>query len=70
VAEYVERLKDARKRLDLVEASFSLSYELLTPEMQRLWRLLSVFPATLTWPEPRLCGRWNQIPPKEHWESL
>ena len=37
VADYVERLKDARKRLDLVEASFSLSYELLTPELQRLW---------------------------------
>ncbi len=45
VADYVERLKDARKRLELVEASFSLSYELLTPELQRLWSLLSVFPA-------------------------
>jgi tetratricopeptide (TPR) repeat protein len=45
VAEYAERLKDARKRLDLVEASFSLSYKLLTPELQRLWSLLSVFPA-------------------------
>ena len=45
VADYVERLKDARRRLDLVEASFSLSYELLTPELQRLWCLLSVFPA-------------------------
>jgi hypothetical protein len=44
VADYVERLKDARKRLDLVEASFSLSYELLAPELQRLWSLLSVFP--------------------------
>ena len=45
VADYVERLKDARKRLDLVEASLSLSYELLAPELQRLWSLLSVFPA-------------------------
>ncbi len=45
VADYVERLKDARKRLDLVEASFSLSYELLTSELQKLWSLLSVFPA-------------------------
>jgi tetratricopeptide (TPR) repeat protein len=45
VADYVERLKDARKRLSLVEASFSLSYELLTPELQRLWSLLFVFPA-------------------------
>jgi tetratricopeptide (TPR) repeat protein len=45
VAEYVERLKDARKCLKLVDASFSLSYELLTPELQSLWSLLSVFPA-------------------------
>lgn len=45
VADYVEGLKDARKRLDLVEASFSLSYELLTPELQNLWCLLSAFPA-------------------------
>ena len=45
VADYLERLKDARKRLELVDASFSLSYELLTPELQGLWSLLSVFPA-------------------------
>jgi tetratricopeptide (TPR) repeat protein len=45
VDEYLKRLKDARKRLELVEASFSLSYELLSPERQRLWSMLSVFPA-------------------------
>ena len=45
VAWYVERLRDARKRLDLVEAAFSLSYELLAPELQSLWCLLSIFPA-------------------------
>ncbi len=45
VSDYVNRLGDARKRLELVEASFSTSYELLTPELQRLWSLLSVFPA-------------------------
>ena len=45
VEDYLERLKDARKRLKLVDASFSLSYELLTPELQRLWSMLSVFPA-------------------------
>jgi tetratricopeptide (TPR) repeat protein/predicted phosphodiesterase len=44
-AGYINRLGDARKRLELVEASFSLSYELLAPELQRLWCLLSVFPA-------------------------
>jgi len=45
VANYIKRLGDVRERLELVEASFSLSYELLTPELQRLWSLLSVFPA-------------------------
>ncbi len=45
VEEYLKRLKDARNRLELVEASFSLSYELLSPELQRLWSMLSVFPA-------------------------
>ena len=42
---YVKRLGDAKKRLELVEASFSTSYDLLTPELQRLWSMLSVFPA-------------------------
>ena len=42
---YLERLGDAKKRLELVDASFSTSYELLTPELKRLWSMLSVFPA-------------------------
>ena len=45
VANYIKRLEDVRERLELVEASFSLSYDLLTPELQRLWSMLSVFPA-------------------------
>jgi tetratricopeptide (TPR) repeat protein len=44
VAEYLERLQEARNRVDLVEASFGLSYDLLSPELRRLWCLLSVFP--------------------------
>jgi tetratricopeptide (TPR) repeat protein len=45
-ADYVRRLTDAQRRLDLIEASLSLSYDLLTPELQKLWRALAVFPAT------------------------
>ena len=45
VANYLKKLGDARERLELVEATFTLSYDLLTPELQRLWSLLSVFPA-------------------------
>jgi len=46
VGEYVGRLQDAQRRLELVEASLTLSYELLTPELERLWGMLAVFPGT------------------------
>ena len=46
LAEYAQRLTDNRKRLELVEASISLSYDLLTPEMQSYWCKLAVFPAS------------------------
>jgi tetratricopeptide (TPR) repeat protein len=42
-AEYTRRLRDERKRLDLVDASLSLSYDLLDERLQRLWARLSVF---------------------------
>jgi len=45
VAEYLQRLHASRNRVELVAASFSLSYDLLSSELQRLWCLLSVFPA-------------------------
>lgn len=45
-SEYVRRLGDARKQLELIEASLSISYELLTPEVKSLWCALSVFPET------------------------
>jgi len=45
--EYVRRLTDTRQRLNLtgVEASLSLSYDLLSPRLQRLWCKLSVLPS-------------------------
>lgn len=45
-ADYVRRLSDAKTRLSLVEASLTLSYELLSLEQQKLWRSLGVFPDT------------------------
>lgn len=44
VAEYVRKLADASERLKLIDASLSLSYELLREEMQTNWRALAVFP--------------------------
>jgi len=43
VAEYERLLSDKRKRLELVEASFSLSYDLLSPMRRKQWGRLSVF---------------------------
>ncbi len=42
--DYVERLRGEKERRELIEASLSLSYDVLTAEQQRLWRQLSVFP--------------------------
>jgi tetratricopeptide (TPR) repeat protein len=47
-ADYTRRLSDTQQRLKLtgVEASLQLSYDLLTVELQKLWRALAVFPET------------------------
>ncbi len=44
--EYYQRLTERSQRVELVNASFSLSYDLLTPDLQLIWRSLSVFPDT------------------------
>jgi len=50
--EVIERLEKPRsplrwKKLQEVERSFNLSYELLSEDLQKLWRELAVFPETL-----------------------
>jgi len=45
-ADYIERLGDAGAKVDLVEASLSLSYDLLSGEQQERWRMLGVFPGS------------------------
>jgi len=45
-ARYLERLRDKQTRLGLVDASLSLSYELLREELQQRWAMLAVFPGT------------------------
>ncbi|MBI5081720.1 MAG: tetratricopeptide repeat protein [Chloroflexi bacterium] len=44
--QYVKRLGDKKNRLQLIEASFSLSYDLLTKKQQKLWRMLAIFPSS------------------------
>ena len=43
VSDYEKLLSDKVARLKLVEGSFSLSYDLLTPGRKRQWRRLSIF---------------------------
>jgi len=45
-ADYVRRLRDRQQRLKLIDASLSLSYELLSEELRERWRWLAVFPDT------------------------
>lgn len=47
-ADYARCLNDGKERFRPVEASLTVSYELLKEERQRLWRLLAVFPGTFT----------------------
>ncbi len=44
--DYVRRLRDRQQRLQLVDASLSLSYELLSEVLRERWRWLAVFPDT------------------------
>lgn len=43
-ADYARRLEDAKQRLDLIDASLGLSYDLLDAPARERWRALAVFP--------------------------
>ncbi|HVF60215.1 MAG TPA: tetratricopeptide repeat protein [Thermoanaerobaculia bacterium] len=45
-AEYAHRLGDAKEGLGLIEGALRTSYDLLTEELQALWRTLAVLPGT------------------------
>ncbi|HEV2704584.1 MAG TPA: tetratricopeptide repeat protein [Pyrinomonadaceae bacterium] len=63
VADYVRRLSDAHQRLkllDKVAAALTLSYDLLTHDLQRLWRTLAVFPKTFD--APAAAAIWQLEP--------
>lgn len=56
-SDYARRLQDRQRRLQLIEASLNLSYELLSEELQKWWRLLAVFPDTFE--ETAAAAVWN-----------
>jgi len=56
-ADYARRLKEGKERFGPVEASLNLSYELLSEDLRRLWRLLAVFPGTFD--APAAAAVWN-----------
>lgn len=55
--DYVQRLRDSQSRLELIEASLNLSYELLNEELRIWWRLLAIFPDTFE--EKAAAAVWN-----------
>lgn len=57
-ADFVRRLQDEQGRLELIEASLNLSYELLSEELQLRWRWLAVFPDTFE--ETAAGAIWNE----------
>jgi tetratricopeptide (TPR) repeat protein len=65
MADYMKRLGDARIRLELVDASFTSSYNLLTQNLQRLWCLLSVFPADFDLAGAAAVWDMEQIPAED-----
>ncbi|MCC6190576.1 MAG: tetratricopeptide repeat protein [Anaerolineales bacterium] len=52
-AEYSQRLADRLEQLTLVEASISLSYDMLTREQQVWWCALAIFPGSFDWQAAR-----------------
>jgi len=46
VANYAQRLEAENALLDIVSASFTLSYKLLSKKLRETWRFLAIFPAT------------------------
>jgi tetratricopeptide (TPR) repeat protein len=45
-ADYVRRFRDQQQRSQLIDASLSLSYELLSEDLRKRWRWLAIFPDT------------------------
>jgi predicted ATPase len=68
-ADYVRRLRDQQQRLQLIDASLSLSYELLSEELRERWRWLAVFPDTFADMQQLRCGKLKQIRHKTRWVS-
>ncbi len=44
VGVFIQKLKEKRVRLEIIEASFTLSYDLLPPNLRERWSQLSIFP--------------------------
>ena len=57
---YAQRLAEGREKLEAVEASLCLSYDLLSAELQKLFRILSVFPETFD--APAAAAVWELEP--------
>jgi len=73
VNKYLSQLQDRKRRLEILGqsrkdaellepdllAAFELSYNALSEEERKLWRMLGVFPASLVASAAQLCGNWR-----------
>ena len=64
---YAQRLAEGREKLEAVEASLCLSYNLLSAELQKLFRILSVFPETFD--APGAASVWELEPDRRRRRS-
>lgn len=67
-AAYLRRLSDARQRLAWVEATLTLSYDMLDATQQQRWRALAVFPATFD--APAVAAVWGDADADESADTL
>jgi tetratricopeptide (TPR) repeat protein len=61
VAEYIKKLKDSKSRLKLVDATFSLSYKLLPPNLKEFWGIVSIFPSDFDNAGAAFVGKMDSI---------
>jgi tetratricopeptide (TPR) repeat protein len=69
-ADYLRLLQDTQTRLDLVDASLSVSYDLLDENFQRLWCILAVFPGTFDRAAAAVVWQMEQDPAQDALDEL
>ena len=70
VPRFLERLQAERRLLEPAEAALRLSYDLLPPDLQALWRQLSVFPGDFDWQAAAAVWDLDRAPAEDALDAL